>query len=114
MVAIHSINYDNRSFTVRQVTMKMVAKGLNYNTSAINRWLDDMGAMPNHRWIKPKLKSWQKVWRMDFICDQVDKDDSDLPGSPITQHKSHIHKTVIIAANAHPDSTHSFDGKLSF
>ncbi|CAM9715113.1 unnamed protein product [Choristocarpus tenellus] len=64
MAAIHSISSDNRSFTERQVTMKMATKGLNYSTSTINRWLDDMGAMPNRCWIKPKLKSWQKVWRI--------------------------------------------------
>ncbi|CAM9307431.1 unnamed protein product [Choristocarpus tenellus] len=40
------------------------------------------------------------------------EDDSDLPGSPNVQHKSHIPKIMIIAANARPDSTHSFDGKL--
>ncbi|CAN0032365.1 unnamed protein product, partial [Choristocarpus tenellus] len=40
------------------------------------------------------------------------EDDSDLPGSPTVQHKSHIPKTMIIAANAHSDSAHSFDGKL--
>ncbi|CAM9411432.1 unnamed protein product, partial [Choristocarpus tenellus] len=27
--------------------------------------------MPNHRWIKPNLKSWQKVWGMDFVYYQV-------------------------------------------
>ncbi|CAM9998022.1 unnamed protein product [Choristocarpus tenellus] len=33
-----------------------------------------MGAMPNRRWIKPKLKPWQKVWRIDFfVCDQVNR-----------------------------------------
>ncbi|CAM9898840.1 unnamed protein product [Choristocarpus tenellus] len=40
------------------------------------------------------------------------EDDSDLPGSPTVQHKSHIPQTMIIAVNACPDSTHSFDGKL--
>ncbi|CAM9386479.1 unnamed protein product, partial [Choristocarpus tenellus] len=69
MVAIHSIHSDNRSSTLRQVTMKMATKGLNYGTSTINRWLDDMGIMVNRRCIKPKLKSWQKVWKMDFVCD---------------------------------------------
>ncbi|CAM9281815.1 unnamed protein product [Choristocarpus tenellus] len=106
-----------------------------------------MGAKPNCRWIKPKLKLWQgMVCRMDLACDQVDwkrgvyasmantihatetwfymvadgervrifphEDDSNLPGSPAVQHKSHIPKTMIIAANAHPGSAHSFDGKL--
>ncbi|CAM9963062.1 unnamed protein product [Choristocarpus tenellus] len=40
------------------------------------------------------------------------EDDSDLPGSPTVQHKSHIPKTMIIAANTRPDLTHSLDGKL--
>ncbi|CAM9775970.1 unnamed protein product [Choristocarpus tenellus] len=40
------------------------------------------------------------------------EDDSDLPGSPTVQHKSHIPQTTIIAAYAPPDSAHSFDGKL--
>ncbi|CAN0054223.1 unnamed protein product [Choristocarpus tenellus] len=73
MAAIHSTNSGNRSSTMRQVTMKMATKELNYSMSTINRLLDDMGTMPNHRWIKPKVKSWQKVWRMDFVCDQVDR-----------------------------------------
>ncbi|CAM9863900.1 unnamed protein product [Choristocarpus tenellus] len=37
MAAIHSINSDNRSSTVHQMTMKMTTKGLNYSTSTINR-----------------------------------------------------------------------------
>ncbi|CAM9923527.1 unnamed protein product [Choristocarpus tenellus] len=73
MATIHSINSDNQSSTVRPVTTKTTAKGLNHSTSTIKRWLDDMGAMPNWRWIKPKLKLWQKLWRMDFVCDQVDR-----------------------------------------
>ncbi|CAM9980098.1 unnamed protein product [Choristocarpus tenellus] len=32
----------------------------------------------------------------------LDEDDSDLPGSATVQHKSHIPKTMIIAANALP------------
>ncbi|CAM9284918.1 unnamed protein product [Choristocarpus tenellus] len=146
MAAIHSINSDNPSSTVRQVTIKMATKGLNNSTSTINRWLDDMGAMPNRRWIKSKLKSLQEVWRMHFVCDQADQkrgvytsmantihmdetwfyvmadgervrvfpheDDSNLPGFPTVQHKSHVPKTMIIAVNAHPDSAHGFDGKL--
>ncbi|CAM9593327.1 unnamed protein product [Choristocarpus tenellus] len=27
---------------------------------------------PCRHWIKPRLKSSKKVWRMDFVCDQVD------------------------------------------
>ncbi|CAM9169290.1 unnamed protein product [Choristocarpus tenellus] len=73
MAAIHSTNSDSWSSAVRQVTMKMAAKGLDYSMSTIHRWLDDMGAMPNRRWIKPELKSWQRVRRMDVVCDQVDR-----------------------------------------
>ncbi|CAM9740571.1 unnamed protein product [Choristocarpus tenellus] len=40
------------------------------------------------------------------------EDNNDLPGSPTVQHKSHIPQTIIIVANARPDSAHSFDGKL--
>ncbi|CAM9491148.1 unnamed protein product, partial [Choristocarpus tenellus] len=73
MATIHTINSNKCSSSVRQVIMKMATKGLNSRTSTINRLLDDMEGMPNHCWIKPKLKWWQKVWRMDFVCDQVDR-----------------------------------------
>ncbi|CAM9508397.1 unnamed protein product [Choristocarpus tenellus] len=76
MVAIHSINSDNPSPTVPQVTMKMAAKGPNYWTSTINRSLDDMGDIPNDRWIKPKLKIVAKrmenglkiKWTGNVVC----------------------------------------------
>ncbi|CAM9274856.1 unnamed protein product [Choristocarpus tenellus] len=41
------------------------------------------------------------------------EDDSDLPGSPTVQHKSHIPKSMIIATNTCPNSARSFDGRLS-
>ena len=36
----------------------------------------------------------------------------DIPGSPRVQHKSHVPKIMIIVANARPDPTHNFDGKI--
>ena len=36
----------------------------------------------------------------------------DIPESPRVQHKSHVPKITIIVANARPDPTHNFDGKI--
>ncbi|CAN0393333.1 unnamed protein product, partial [Laminaria digitata] len=35
-----------------------------------------------------------------------------IPGAPRVQHKSHLPKITIIVANARPDPTHNFDGKI--
>ena len=36
----------------------------------------------------------------------------DIPGSPRVQRKSHVPKIMIGVANARPDPTHNFDGKI--
>ena len=36
----------------------------------------------------------------------------DIPGSPRVQHKSHVPEIMIVVANARPDPTHTFDGKI--
>ena len=35
-----------------------------------------------------------------------------IPGSPRVQHKSHLPKIMVIVANARPDPSHDFDGKI--
>ncbi|CAN0351880.1 unnamed protein product, partial [Laminaria digitata] len=35
-----------------------------------------------------------------------------IPGSPRVQHKSHLPKIMVIVANARPDPSHNFDGKI--
>jgi len=36
----------------------------------------------------------------------------EVPGAPRVQHKSHLPKIMVIVANARPDPTHNFDGKI--
>ena len=36
----------------------------------------------------------------------------DISGSPRVQHKSHVPEIMIVVANARPDPTHTFDGKI--
>ena len=116
--------------------------GLEFSGETVRRWFEKEGARKVVRRIKPPLSESQKKRRIDFICDQVDEvtgnfldqfnvihsDESwffllkdkkirmfpgdDIPGSPRAQHKSHVPKIMIIVANARPDPTHNFDGKI--
>lgn len=36
----------------------------------------------------------------------------EIPGAPRVQHKSHLPKIMVIVANARPDPSHDFDGKI--
>ncbi|CAN0188679.1 unnamed protein product, partial [Laminaria digitata] len=138
--ALKSVNKKNRSFTLRQVSGQLKEIGLEYGMETVRRWFNKEGAAKVVRRIKPSLSPAQKLRRIDDQVDETTGDFLDqfnvvhvdeswffllrtkekirmfpgehIPGAPRVQHKSHLPKIMIIVANARPDPTHNFDGKI--
>ena len=71
--ALRTVNKQNRSFTLRQVSDQLKEIGLDDGTETVRRWFKKEGAAKVARRIKPSLTTAQKERRIDFICDQVDE-----------------------------------------
>ncbi|CAB1098721.1 unnamed protein product [Ectocarpus sp. CCAP 1310/34] len=73
IAALKTVNSQNRSSTLRQVSDQLTDLGLEFGKDTVRRWFSKLGAAKKAGRIKPSLSDAQKRHRMDFISDRVDE-----------------------------------------